>query len=192
MEQHSDQALAAEVAGGDAGALRTLYNRYEVQTFNFLLRLTGNREMARDLVQETFTRVWTMARLFDPGRGAFKSWLFTIALNLTRNELSKKRYSARHVAPEAADGPTSEADSPHAVLARSEVRRSVAEALARLSPHLREVVVMKIFHQLKFREIAGITRTPEGTLKARFHRAVAELREHLGSLGPGSGTVGDD
>src|SRR5689334_5071516 len=104
MEQRTDEALAADVARGDAAALRALYERHERLTFNVLLRLTGNREAAQDLMQETFTRVWTMARTFDPDRGRFKGWLVTIALNLARSEMSKKRYAAVHLPAEAADG----------------------------------------------------------------------------------------
>jgi len=75
------------------------------------------------------------------------------------------------------------ADGPDVLVARSEVGRLVADALAQLPSHLREVVVLKVYHQLKFREIADITKTPEGTLKARFHRAVAELRDRLAPAG---------
>ena len=185
MEQRTDEALAADVAGGDAAALRTLYERHERLTFNVLLRLTGNREAAQDLMQETFTRVWTMARTFDPDRGRFKSWLVTIALNLARSEMSKKRYAAVHVPAEAADGRGPQPERPDDALVREESSRRVAAALARLSPLMREVVVMKVYQQLKFVEIARMTQTPEGTLKARFHRAVAELRGHLGVGGGG-------
>jgi RNA polymerase sigma-70 factor, ECF subfamily len=178
MDEQSDQALAAEVAEGNAAALRSLYGRYGGQAFNFVLRMTGNRALAEDLVQETFTRVWTMARTYDPGRGRFKGWLFTIALNLTRSELGKKRYGVKHVDAEEIEI-ASAAEGPEEEMARAETRRHVARALLGLPPYLREVVVMKVYHQLKFREIAQITSTPEGTLKARFHRAVAELRERL-------------
>lgn len=180
MEEKSDQVLVAEVARGDAAALRSLYLRYERPTFNLILRLAGNREMAQDMLQETFTRVWTMARTFRGDRGSFKGWLFTIALNLTRTELARCRRASRHVEAGAAEDVASPMEGPDALLARSERGRRVADALARLSPLLREIVVMKVYHQLKFREIAEITETPEGTLKARFHRAVAELRQRLG------------
>ncbi|PYQ52658.1 MAG: RNA polymerase subunit sigma-24 [Acidobacteria bacterium] len=179
MEDRPDHALVADVARGDAAALRTLYLRYERPTFNLILRLAGDREMAQDMMQETFTRVWTMARTFRGDRGTFKGWLFTIALNLTRSELARKRRGSRHLAEDAVEELASQADGPDTLLQRSEVGRRVAAALAHMAPHLREVVVMKVYHQLKFREIADITKTPEGTLKARFHRAVAELRERL-------------
>src|SRR5262245_35130682 len=179
METGSDEALAADMARGETAALDALYERYQAPIFNFLRRLTGDREAALDLMQETFTRVWTMGRLFEPERGRFKSWLFTMALNLTRSERRKKRYSAVHVGEEAADGPGAQGERPDARLVRIENEQRVARALAGLSPLMREVVVMRIYHQLKFSEIADITHTPEGTLKARFHRAVAELRDVL-------------
>ncbi len=183
MEDTPDHALVVEVARGDAAALRALYLRYERPTFNLILRLAGNREMAQDMMQETFTRVWTRARTFRGDQGSFKGWLFTIALNVTRSELARKRYGVRHLADDAVEHLPSEADGPDVLVARSEVGRLVAEALAQLAPHLREVVVLKVYHQLKFREIADITKTPEGTLKARFHRAVAEMRERLAPSG---------
>ncbi len=183
MEEQPDHVLVAEVARGDAAALRTLYLRYERPTFNLILRLAGNREMAQDMMQEAFTRVWTMARTFRGDKGSFKGWLFTIALNVTRSELARKRYGVRHLSEDAVEDLASPADGPDVLLQRSEAGGRVAAALDELTPQMREVVVMKVYHQLKFREIADITKTPEGTLKARFHRAVAELRERLAPAG---------
>lgn len=183
MDETPDETLMADVARGDAAALGALYDRYERATFNLILRLAGNRQVAEELMQETFTRVWTAARQFQPERGAFKGWLFTIALNLTRSELSRKRYRVRHVEEEAAEAVASESTAPDGLAARSQDARRVAAALARLTPLLREVVVMKVYHQLKFQEIARLTGAPEGTLKARFHRAVAHLRAQLGDAG---------
>jgi RNA polymerase sigma-70 factor (ECF subfamily) len=180
----SDEALMAAVAGGDADALRALYDRYERPTFNLILRLAGRREMAEELMQEAFTRVWTTARLFRGERGAFKPWLFTIALNLTRSELSRKRYRVRHLETEAAEALPAPTEGPETLAVRAQEQRRIESALGRLSPRLREIVVLRIYQQLKFAEIARMTGAPEGTLKARFHRAVAELRLQLG--GPGS------
>src|SRR5687767_8742734 len=105
------------MARGETAALRALYDRYEGPVFRFLFRMTRDREGAQDLMQETFTRAWTMARLFDPERGRFKSWLFTVALNVTRNERSKKRYAAIHVDADQAEGATAPRDAPDALLA---------------------------------------------------------------------------
>src|SRR5262245_7103377 len=136
MDQRSDEALAAEVARGDTEALRCLYSRYQAPAFNLILRLTGDREMARDLLQEAFTRVWTMAHTFDAQRGAFKGWLYTVALNTARSELARKRHAFKHVETEEALGLPSDEEGPEASLLRSEERRRVAGALARLDPLL--------------------------------------------------------
>jgi RNA polymerase sigma-70 factor (ECF subfamily) len=183
MEETSDEALMADVARGDAAALSALYDRYERGTFNLILRLAGSRPMAEELMQETFTRVWTAARLFQPEKGAFKGWLFTIALNLTRSELSRQRYRVRHVEAEAADTVVSRDAGPDLLAEQAQESRRVSAALAGLSPLLREIVVLKVYHHLKFQEIARMTGTPEGTLKARFHRAVEQLRGQLRPAG---------
>lgn len=179
MESDPDADLAAEMARGNAAALESLYDRHEVATFRLLARLTGDRGLAEELLQETFTRVWTMARSFDPSRGRFKAWLVTVALNIARTEMAKKRYRVRHVEPEAMDGAAPREERPDAGLERSEIRERMGRALAALSPLLREVVLMRIDQDLTFAEIAAITKTPVGTLKARFHRAVEALRHRL-------------
>jgi RNA polymerase sigma-70 factor (ECF subfamily) len=178
--EETDEALMAAVAGGDASALSALYDRYERPTFNLILRLAGRRDVAEELMQEAFTRLWTTARLFRGERGTFKPWLFTIALNLTRSELSRKRYRVRHLEPEAAEELPALTEGPEALAVRAQEKGRVEAALARLSPLLREIVVLRMYQQLKFAEIARLTGAPEGTLKARFHRAVAELRVLLG------------
>jgi RNA polymerase sigma-70 factor (ECF subfamily) len=180
MEDTSDEALMAAVARGDAAALSALYDRYERPTFNLILRLAGNRSMAEELMQETFSRVWTRARLFQQEKGAFKGWLFTIALNLTRSELSRQRYRVRHVEAAEAEAVASPEAGPERLAQQAQESRRIAAALASLSPLLREIVVLKVYQHLKFQEIAVMTGTPEGTLKARFHRAVEQLRGELG------------
>jgi RNA polymerase sigma-70 factor (ECF subfamily) len=164
------------VARGDTMAFKVLYERYDMPIFNLILRSTGNREVAQDLLQETFARLWQAAGIFDPRRGAFKGWLFKIALNITRSEMTKKQYHVYFVPVDEAFPGYPGAKGPDMMLEKQQQKERVAQALGRLSPLLREVIILKYHHQLKFREIAEITDTPEGTLKARFHRAVAQLQ----------------
>ena len=86
----------------------------------------------------------------------------------------------RHLEPEAAEELPALSEGPEALAVRAQEKGRVEAALARLSPLLREIVVLRMYQQLKFAEIARLTGAPEGTLKARFHRAVAELRVLLG------------
>jgi len=159
-------------------ALKALYRRYEIPVFNFILRYTGSREIARELIQETFTRLWFASHSFDQKRGNLKGWLYTIALNITRNEMSKKEYSYQYVEVNEACNPGKEdngreTESPETVFQQQELHHTVANALGQLRPYLREVIIMKNYQHLKFREIAEVMNIPEGTVKARYHRAIA-------------------
>lgn len=179
METRSDNELMELVSRGDTMAFKVLYERYDMPIFNLILRSTGNREIAQDLLQETFVRLWQVADVFDPRRGAFKGWLFKIALNITRSEMAKKRHHVCFMPIDETYPGYPGGNSPDWMLEQQQQKNRVAKALGRLSPRLREVIILKYYHQLKFREIAEITDTPEGTLKARFHRAVAQLQGFL-------------
>ncbi len=181
MKNLDDNRLMAMVIRKDPRAFRIIYERYEVRIFNFIYRSTGSRELAQELLQETFVKVWKSAEMFSQQKGRFKGWLYTVALNLTRSEMSKKEYSCRY--SEIDDNYSGDEDmrviEPHSELEKEEMKLKVMRALKELPPFQREVVVMKLFEHLKFREIAEITETPVGTLKARFHRAVETLKSHF-------------
>jgi RNA polymerase sigma-70 factor, ECF subfamily len=184
LEALADEALIRRVCTRDVDAFRVLYFRYEIRVFNFVLRCVGERALAEDLLQETFWRVWQAARTFDPARGEFRSWIYRVALNATRSELGLKRYACedrsgliQEVAEQVRDRDCLE--DPASLFEKGETRAQVATALARLSPALREVVALRCMEGMKFSEIAAVTGTRTGTLKTRFHRAVAELRRRL-------------
>ena len=182
MDTSSDRALAERAVRGDAEAFGDLYRRYERPIFNFILRCTRQRALAEELLQETFMRVWYAGRTFDAVHGSFRPWLYKIALNALRSELRKVRYAAEHVPIEEMEAKVSGAEGPDDPALRLDLSRqaqAVSQALDALPPFLREVVILRCYQQLKFSEIAEITGAPEGTLRARFHRAVAALREGL-------------
>jgi RNA polymerase sigma-70 factor (ECF subfamily) len=179
MEKRTDKELMKLIADKNTHALKALYRRYEIQIFNFILRYTGSREIAQELIQETFTRLWFAAHTFDQKRGNFKGWIYTIALNLTRNEMSKKEYTYHFLDVDDIPECRHEAERPDTILEQKELGHSIANALGKLNPYLREVIIMKNYQHMKFREIAEATNIPEGTLKARYHRAVALLKKYL-------------
>ena len=179
-----DRALLERVAGGDTDAFTALYRRYERPVFGVLLRLAaGRRALAEEWLQEAFTRVWLGASTHDPSRGEVRPWIYKIALNTARSELSRKRHRAPHVSLDESglDLPDERAGEKHVTARLDEARRAeaVAVALRELPGFMREVVVLRCSQELSFAEIAEVTGAPEGTLKSRFHRAVAALREAL-------------
>ena len=181
-----DDELMLTVIDGNTAAFNALYVRYEKAIFNFILRYTGNRGLAQDLLQETFTRIWFAAHSFNPEKGTFKTWLFTIALNITRSEMAKKQYSFSYL--DVTEMNTSEKglqaghETPDRVIENRELQKKIQAALSKLQPFFREIILLRHYQQLKFSEISLITNTPEGTLKSRFHRAIQILKEHLNEM----------
>ena len=187
MDDYPDKKLMKLVVERNTSAFKILFNRYHLQIFNFILKYTGNKELAQDLLQETFTRVWFAAHTFNLSSGNFKGWIYKIALNITRNEMAKKRYDYQYFdVTEISDSPIEPeyyvTEQPDDKLDRLELRNTIFNALKQLKPHLREIIIFKLYQQLKFKEIAQITETPEGTLKARFHHAISQLKQLLEPL----------
>jgi RNA polymerase sigma-70 factor (ECF subfamily) len=182
MAQISDRELLEQVAGGDKDAFTVLYRRFERPVFGMLFRLAGGRRpLAEDWLQEAFTRVWLGAATHDPLRGEVRPWIYKIALNTARSEMARKRHRTPHVSlDEAGIEVSDERAGEQRVAARLDEERqasALALALHDLPDFMREVVVLRCSRELTFAQIAEVTGAPEGTLKARFHRAVAALRK---------------
>ncbi len=188
MPTLADGTLLERVARGDTDAFTVLYRRFERPVFAMLLRLAGGRRaLAEEWLQEAFTRVWLGAGTHDPSRGEVRPWIYKIALNTARSEMARKPYRALHVSLDESglDLPDERAGEKRVAAHLDESRRAtaVAEALSRLPDFMREVIVLRCSRELSFAEIAEVTGAPQGTLKSRFHRAVAALREALGPEG---------
>ena len=172
----------------DPEALTRLVELYSPRVFGLLYRLTGDRHAAEDLVQETFLRV---VRTIERYRhvGKFEPWLFRISANLARDHA---RASRRHAPPQslealaretelpAADGGPARASAAQSGLGRDEVQRRLAGALEQLSDADREIILLRHYSELCFREIAELLAIPLGTALARAHRALKHLRTALG------------
>jgi RNA polymerase sigma-70 factor (ECF subfamily) len=185
MPTLSDGTLLERAAQGDADAFAVLYRRFERPVFAMLLRLAGGRRaIAEEWLQEAFTRVWLGAATHDPSRGEVRPWVYKVALNTARSEMARKRYRTPHVSIDEAelDLPDETAGEKGVAARMDDARQALAfaRALGRLPDFMREVVVLRCSRELTFAEIAEVTGAPQGTLKSRFHRAVAALREALG------------
>lgn len=175
----TDRALLERVARGDQDAFAALYRRYERPVFGVLVRMAGQRALAEEWLQEAFTRVWLGAESHDPARGEVKPWIYAIALNTARTELARKRHRTPHVSIDAVELDLPGESAAEVSSRLDDARRAavVAEALRDLPDFMQEVVILRCSRELSFAEISAVTGAPQGTLKSRFHRAVAALRQ---------------
>lgn len=186
---HVEADLLARCARGEEKAYRDLVGRLEKPLINFIVRYVGERHVAEDIFQETFVRVLRTLAEFRP-EASIATWIFTIARNLCLDHLkAKKRH--REVPLEA--GASDEqgnviqfreilrgtAPTPEARAEGVEMQRRVVEALALLSPAKREALVMRLYAELSYQEIAKIVEAPVGTVKFRVHEALNELSRIL-------------
>ncbi len=189
-----DDAALADVIHqaqrGDAEAFDRLVDAYAHRITGFLYRMTGSRQDAEDLVQEVFLRlVRTIAAYQHDGR--FEAWLFRIAANLARDRVRRAKRTPKFVA--AKTGGAAEADGADetgsldriegssepadANMERGEQIEALHAALAMLPETEREVMMLRHFSQMSFKEISEMAGMPLGTALARAHRGLRRLRE---------------
>jgi len=183
-----DRELVERAAGGDVEAYNLLVSRWEKKLYNYLLRLTGNRDDALDLAQETFLKAYNnLSRLGEADK--FPQWLFRIAHNLA---CSKFRSDGRRpqadseswpeegedAAPLMTGGPLPVGSSTR--LYPLELELIVARALEELSADQRHAVILKAIYGFKFAEIAEILDCPISTVKSRIYAGFEQLKRVLG------------
>jgi RNA polymerase sigma-70 factor (ECF subfamily) len=177
-----DRRLIAECLSGRREAFGELVSRYQARLYNAAIRLVDNPEDAADVVQDAFLNAFQALPAFK-GDAEFFTWLYRIAFNTAISLKRKKRaaVSLDGSGPEAALEPDdpSEYIKPGAALERHEEERQLQDAMNRLSPEHREVIVLKEIEGLKYEDIAEILGVPIGTIRSRLHRARLELRELL-------------
>jgi RNA polymerase sigma-70 factor, ECF subfamily len=173
-----DAALLCRVASGDQGAaLHELYRRYERPVFEFGLRLLGDRELAAELVQETFLRLWRTAGRFDESRGTVTAYLFTLARHLAVDLW--RRPSSRPLDPEPSEQLAAPGDATEQLL----TRLVVDQAMAQLSAPHREVLALSFRGDLTQPVIAQVLGIPVGTVKTRSYHALRALKAALEERG---------
>jgi len=161
---------------------------YQRRLYGFALRMTGNREDAEEIVQDSFVRAFrALGKMTDDARRELRlqPWLYTITLNVTRNRLRSKRPT--NVAldsladPDALLNNTQEGpEQPEAVVERGTDLELVEQALLQLPMHLRAAATLRFIEGRSHPEIAEILDQPIGTVKSHVHRAVRILRRILG------------
>ena len=181
-----DRAAVDAAAAGDAGAFETLVLRYQARIVNYASALVHDAGVAEDVAQETFVRAWRGLGRFR-GESAFRTWLYRIAANVARTELDRRgrrtRIADRSLDDEAeplqaGDVPSPAPDAETALATREAIDRALAE----LPDDLRLALVLRDVEGLDYKEIAGVTGAPMGTVESRIFRARRRMRALLRPL----------
>jgi len=169
----SDEKIMLLVKDGHLSELTALFDRYQVNLYNFFLRLTGDRAASQDLTQNLFYRVIRYRQSFQPAQGTFRSWIYRMARNVHVDYCKQTaREPGRLTDPEAVEEALAEQTSGYT---QDQFQR-LDEAMERLDADQREVLVLSRYQGLKYEEIARIRDSSVAAVKVQVFRALKQLR----------------
>ena len=180
----TDEELVACAQAGDLDSFNQLVARWERPIYALAYRTLGREEEARDMTQEAFLRAYRGLKAFK-GEAKFSSWLYRITLNLCRDWIRRERRAPVVAVPEGvdpvdlADSQTAPAESVEELVARREMSKAVARAMAELPDDQRTAILLKEYHGLTFQEIADMLGCPLSTVKTRLYQGLSVLRRRL-------------
>jgi RNA polymerase sigma-70 factor (ECF subfamily) len=180
---------------GDTNAFEAIVRRYHGGLLKVLRRMTRSQEEAEDLTQEAFLRAYRALDRFDVTR-PFRPWLWTIGIRLalhslarrSRSEVSLQARDDETDGDRAQDGPWMADPGSLESVEGPLVRREVRDALEELDPTARAVLILRVFEEKSYEEIAGILDIPKGTVMSRLHRAREKLKTRLRGFDPQGAT----
>ena len=179
----ADANLIERCLSGDETAWEDLVRAHTRRVYSLCYRFTGKDSEAQDLTQEVFLRVFRNLKSFRSVEGAFVTWLARLTRNLLidhyrRNRQERITESIEEQLPVLEQGAAGSV-RPDSVLAGREASEILQAALQKLSPELRETVILRDLQEMEYREVAQVLRIPEGTVKSRLNRGRAELARLL-------------
>src|SRR5580692_74645 len=183
------EVLVERCLHGDSFAWTELVKAHHRRVYGLCFRFTGSTSDAEDLTQEVFLKVYGNLTSFDLTRGSFQTWITTMTRNLLVDHFRRSRAQRATDSIDAgweesdelplADRLAASGPTQHDRAAQKEIARMVQEALTKISPELREAVILRDLQDMDYKEIAQVLRIPEGTVKSRISRGRAELARLL-------------
>ena len=180
--QYSDKELILRFQQGDELAYVELVNRYRNRLINFVFRFVGSFEEAEDIVQDTFVKLYQKKDYYRP-ISEFSTWIFTIASNLAKTELRKRKrrkvsyLSQIGMQEKDFDIPVEDTTDEETVGEYTESQ--IQDAIQSLQLHFRTALILRDIEELSYEEISKILDVPLGTIKSRINRARLQLQEKL-------------
>jgi RNA polymerase sigma-70 factor (ECF subfamily) len=183
-------ALVRRCVSGDAAAWQEIVQQYNRRIYNICYRFSGSADDAADLTQEVFIKMYRTLSTYDTTRASFMTWVTTVTRNLLVDHFRKGKYDRVTDSLDATPGNQEDgltlaeqledkSASPETKLRSQETQKLVHEALKRLSPELREAVILRDLQDLDYKDIAKVLNVPEGTVKSRINRGRTELARLL-------------
>ncbi len=190
MEDQHTVELIRRCVAGEGSAWEEIVRLHNRRIYNLCYRFTNSPDTAEDLTQEVFIRVYRTIASYDAEKGAFTTWLTTLTRNLLVDHFRRARQDrvTDSIDASTAADPDSltlserlrdPGPSPADRLASQETQKMVQRALVRLSPDLREAVILRDLQDMDYKEIAQVLKVPEGTVKSRINRGRMELARLL-------------
>ena len=179
-----DQPLVSRCLDGDEAAWEELVRQHTRQVYGLCFRFTNSAQEAQDLTQDVFLRVFKTIKTFRSAEGSFHTWLARVTRNLLIDHYRRTRQervtdSIEEQLPMLQETGVAAAARPDQVLAGREASDILEATLQKLSPDLREAVILRDLQEMEYREIANVLDIPEGTVKSRLNRGRAELARLL-------------
>lgn len=171
----TDYDLAARSRSGDLGAFRSLVTAYQEQVIRIAYRVSGDFHAAEDIAQDSFLRAFQKLDSFDPSKGKFSSWLFTITRNLALNS----RRKVEHFPSPSIDEESTDLPSPAENSEQRDQMRQLDRAINEIEEPFRSAFLLAEIEELPLQQISEIENVAIGTIKSRISRAKASLRESI-------------
>jgi RNA polymerase sigma-70 factor (ECF subfamily) len=168
----------SRVARGDKAAFEALYAATCVKLYGVVVRILGRRDLAQDVLQDVYVRVWQRAAEFDPTLGSPITWMVAIARNRALDEAKRKTMRSLEDMPELLELP--DTGDPLASLEMNEQRRRLQACLDRLEPERKQILALAYHYGLTREEIARRVNRPAATVKTWLRRSLARLKDCLG------------
>ncbi|MDI6807654.1 MAG: sigma-70 family RNA polymerase sigma factor [Candidatus Eisenbacteria bacterium] len=186
--EETDEELMEKVGLGSGRAFKLLVERYDGRIINTVARFIGDRDAAQEIAQETFLRIYRHRTRYRKG-SRFSTWIYTIALNLAKNEIRRRVRRPRHLSideihensGDSFPGFRDPAQSPHDLAEQRELEQIVQGVLAKLPPKYRAALVLRDIEGLSYEEVADVLDVPGGTVRSRINRARLLMRNRLES-----------
>jgi RNA polymerase sigma-70 factor (ECF subfamily) len=172
----NDRRQLQQVAGGDMKAFERVYQKTARNTFFYLVRMLGERDLAEDVTAEAYTQVWKSAKSFR-GESSAGTWIIGIARNLAKKALMK---TGRTRSLEERPEPVAENPKTIERLSRA---KALSKAIGMLSPDHREVLDLVFFCQMTYPEVSRTVGIPVNTVKTRVFYAKEKLKKTLDGMG---------